>query len=230
MFAFLLTITEAIIGAGLVLFRLVAHNESAGRVFAISAHLVNTFLLLGTLALTAWWSSGGPPPRIRGQRAVGGLLIGMLAGAIVIGITGAFTALVDTLFPVGSLAEGFRQDVAPTAHFMIKLRVWHPLIAISAGSLLVGAAALIAQLRPSELVRNAAWCVGMVFAAQIGLGVLNLVMLVPIPLQLAHLLLADLLWIATVILAAAACAVDAPRGEFAIGRLFGRRARIEEAL
>src|SRR5207253_9105698 len=105
----LFTVSEALIGAGLVLFRLVAHNESAGRVFAISGHLVNTFVLLATLTLTAWWSSGGAPIRIRGQRIVGGLLTGAMIGALVIGVTGAFTALVDTLFPVGSVAEGFRQ-------------------------------------------------------------------------------------------------------------------------
>src|SRR5262245_28237530 len=45
---------EAAIGAGLVLFEMVAENKSIARALWISAHLVNTFLLVGTLALMAW--------------------------------------------------------------------------------------------------------------------------------------------------------------------------------
>ncbi|HLQ23560.1 MAG TPA: COX15/CtaA family protein, partial [Gemmatimonadales bacterium] len=44
---------EALLGAGLVLFALVAHNDSLTRAFSLGAHLLNTFLLLGSLALTA---------------------------------------------------------------------------------------------------------------------------------------------------------------------------------
>jgi heme A synthase len=51
-------LTEALIGAGLVLFEYVAHNASTARAFWMSGHLINTFLLLGALALTAWWASG----------------------------------------------------------------------------------------------------------------------------------------------------------------------------
>ncbi len=52
-------IIESLVGAGLVLFKLVAYDDSLARVYAISAHLVNTFLMLASLALTAWWASGG---------------------------------------------------------------------------------------------------------------------------------------------------------------------------
>src|SRR5262249_26155824 len=54
--ALLLTLSEALIGAGLVLFRLVAHDKSVQRAVAMPAHLIVTFLLLGSLALTAWWA------------------------------------------------------------------------------------------------------------------------------------------------------------------------------
>src|SRR5919197_2484990 len=42
---------EAAIGAGLVLFQLVAHDPSIARAYAMSAHLVNTFLLLAAITL-----------------------------------------------------------------------------------------------------------------------------------------------------------------------------------
>src|SRR4051794_3568055 len=45
---------EALLGAGLVLLRYVAKNQSAGRAWYLSAHLTNTMLLLGALTITAW--------------------------------------------------------------------------------------------------------------------------------------------------------------------------------
>ena len=39
---------EALLGAGLVLFRKVAHDQSAGRAVYLSAHLTNTMLLFGS--------------------------------------------------------------------------------------------------------------------------------------------------------------------------------------
>src|SRR5262249_872473 len=53
-FAMFFMLMEAAIGAGLVLFEMVAENKSIARALWISAHLINTFLLIGTLALTAW--------------------------------------------------------------------------------------------------------------------------------------------------------------------------------
>jgi cytochrome c oxidase assembly protein subunit 15 len=44
-------------------------------------------------------------------------------------------------------------------------------------------------------------------------GVSNLVLLAPVWMQLVHLLLADLVWIALVRLSAAGLAEDAPRAE-----------------
>src|SRR5580700_9258006 len=49
--------TEALLGAGLVLFQYVEHNASAGRAAYLSAHLVNTEILLAMLTFTAWFGS-----------------------------------------------------------------------------------------------------------------------------------------------------------------------------
>src|SRR5690242_7259905 len=58
-------VTEALIGASLVLLEHVAGNKSLGRAWSLSLHLINTFTLLAVLALTAWWASGGKPIQLR---------------------------------------------------------------------------------------------------------------------------------------------------------------------
>src|SRR4029077_770352 len=58
-------ILEALIGAGLVLLELVAGNTSLARAWWISGHLVNTFLLVGAMTLTAWWATDDARPRLR---------------------------------------------------------------------------------------------------------------------------------------------------------------------
>src|SRR5512139_906295 len=65
--AMVFTVTEALVGAGLVLFGLVAQNQSVARAFSVDVHLVNTFLLLASLTLTALWASGGRRVKLRGQ-------------------------------------------------------------------------------------------------------------------------------------------------------------------
>jgi heme A synthase len=92
-------ITEALVGAGLVLFELVAYNTSLARAMVMALHLVNTFLLLGALTLTAWWGSGGRPLRLRGQGSLIWLLAIGLVGMLILGASGGVTALGDTLYP-----------------------------------------------------------------------------------------------------------------------------------
>ena len=125
-----LILLEALLGAGLVLFELVAENSSGARAFAVALHLANTFLLVGSLALTAYWASGGSAVQIKGQGLKAWLLGTGLLGMLLIGMSGAVTALGDTLFPVNSLAEGIAADLDPSAHFLIRLRVYHPVIAV----------------------------------------------------------------------------------------------------
>jgi heme o synthase len=215
LFALSLTLVEALVGAGLVLFRLVAHDRSVYRAIVMPTHLVITFLLLMALALTAWWSSGGRALRLKGQGAMAWALgLGLLATAL-LGISGAITALGDTLFPAGSLREGLQQDLAPGTHFLLGLRIYHPLIAISAGLYLVLIAGLAAHLRPAESVQRFARAMTTLFLIQIGAGLLNLLFLAPVGMQLVHLLLADLFWISLVLLTASALAEGVPQVELA---------------
>jgi protoheme IX farnesyltransferase len=208
---FCFTMTEALVGMILVKKGLVADNDSIARAIWMSIHLVNTFLLLASQTLLAWALSGGAPLRFRGQGSVGWALgIGLL-GLLFLGVSGAVAALGDTLFPSKSLIEGIKQDFSPTAHFLIRLRLFHPMIAISVGLYLVLAAGLVSHLRPSPLVKRAAGLVVTIFCAQMLVGLINLGLKAPIPMQLIHLLVADILWIALVVTAAAAMGDGVPR-------------------
>jgi heme A synthase len=196
-------ITEALVGAGLVLFGWTADNQSIGRVVSISVHLVNTFLLLAALTLTAWWASGGERIVLRGQGISVWLFVIGFLGVLLLGVSGAITALGDTLFPAGSLSEGIAQDFAPTAHFLVRLRIWHPLIAMLNGLYLLFLGGLIYLFRATALIQRLALTLGALFLAQLVAGMINLGLLAPVWMQLVHLLLADLVWIALVMLAAA---------------------------
>jgi len=211
--AAIFTVSEALVGAGLVLFRLVAHDASAYRALAISLHLTNTFILLAFLTLTAHTAQAPGNLRWRNQGSIGWALAAALVAVLILGISGAVTALGDTLFPATTLAAGIRQELSPSAHFLVRLRLLHPLIAVSVGLFVILVAGLAAHLRPSQAASEAARRVTALFAAQLGLGFLNVVLLAPVALQLGHLLLADLLWIQLVLLTATALADGIPHVE-----------------
>ncbi|MCS6915208.1 MAG: COX15/CtaA family protein [Myxococcales bacterium] len=197
--AVLFMVVEAGIGAALVLLSLVGGDASLRRAVVLALHLLNTFLLLAALALCACWASGGRPPSPRERRVW--LVLPALLGTAVVSCAGAVTALGDTLFPARSLAEGLYQDLSPTAHLLIRLRLWHPVLALATGLYLVPAASLLAATLDrtgAALARTAV----LLYLAQLGAGVVNLALLAPIWMQLVHLGLADLTWIALVLLAA----------------------------
>ncbi len=196
-------ILEALVGAGLVLLALVANDDSALRAVYLAVHLANTFCLLACLTATALWADRADPgPR---RPTNGGLVRfgwGTLGAILVVGITGAITALGDTLFPAASLEAGLAQDRSATAHFLLRLRVIHPALAIGAASLAVWAAQRAVRQVDTPLVQSAGrWLIGLV-VVQLAIGVVNLVLLVPIATQLLHLLVADLVWIAAVAMTA----------------------------
>ncbi|OJT25208.1 cytochrome oxidase assembly protein [Archangium sp. Cb G35] len=210
-FSLVFMLTEAAVGAGLVLFKMVADNESLARGWWMAAHLINTFLLVGAMALTCWWAEGRERLTWRQQGLTGWLLGGSLVGLLVLGVSGAIAALGDTLFPASSLAEGFRQDISPTAHVLLRLRVLHPVLAVVMGALVVFSAATVARLRPSPETKRAATQLGVLYALQLVAGMVNLLLLAPVWMQLVHLLMADMVWIVLVRLSAAGLAVGAPR-------------------
>lgn len=196
-----LIVVEALIGAGLVRWELVVDNDSMERAVVLAAHLVNTQFLLAALALTAWWGAGHPGP-VRPLRLAPGVAT-VTALLLLIGVTGAVASLGNTLFPVATLTDGVLQDLDPQSHFLLRLRVLHPLLAVigGLGALVlasVGARTTRAPDDTAMLVRRLA----AVVVTQWALGVVTLLTLAPVPLQLLHLFTADLLWICWVVFVA----------------------------
>jgi heme A synthase len=207
--ALVFMLTEAAVGAALVLFRLVADNASAARAMFMAVHLVNTFVLLACLTLTAHFLSEGVPLRFASRTGrVVALAVGFV-GLFAAGVSGAIAALGDTLFPARSIAEALSADLSQTSHLLVRLRVLHPAIAVVVGLSLAGAAHRFPLPPGDRLGRLAAWLVAALALTQIAAGFLNVVLLAPVWMQLLHLLLADLLWIAFVVLAASTLADDA---------------------
>lgn len=192
----ILMLTEAAVGAGLVLFQLVADNQSIARALFMAVHLMNTFFLVAALTLTAHWASGGAAVRWRGRpEAV--LYVGMLLALVVAGISGAVAALGDTLFPAMTLEQALATEASATAHTLIRLRVLHPLLAVIATGLVAVTAWRLAASARGWAVATLTLC-----ALQLVVGVVNVLLLAPVWLQIVHLLVADLLWIAAVLLGA----------------------------
>jgi heme A synthase len=195
--SFVFLIVEALLGAGLVLFNYVDKDASAGRAFYLSLHLLNTLLLLAALVLTAWYSRD--PARAGAKRTA--FVTAALPLAALVSVTGAIAALGDTLFPATSLAQGFRQDFTAAASFLLRLRVLHPTLAILAASYFVALSAVVLRSKRPGLAKKLAACVLILALAQLSAGAINLILLAPIGMQIAHLLLADLLWLSLVLLA-----------------------------
>ncbi len=195
---------ESLLGAGLVLLEYVAENASVARAYWVAGHLINTFLLLGVLTLTAWWGGGAPPIRLRGQPAW--LLVTLaaaLVGMLILGASGGITALGDTLL----LTAGITPEESPLVATLVELRVYHPLLAFVVGGLILLASLTARNVRPSSaLTALSKWLIG-IFCVQLVIGALNVVWKAPVAMQLIHLVVSDAIWILLVLVAAHALAV-----------------------
>jgi heme A synthase len=197
--------SEAVIGAGLVLLKLVAHNASLERGVGTSLHLVNTFLLLAATSLTAWWASGGAPVTLR-RRGVAPILALSLSATLLVATSGALTALGDTLFPSASVPEGLMRDVATGASPYVRLRAIHPMLAVATAALVLATMSFVRAHRVQRSVQVLSRAAGALAVTQVAAGLLDITLLAPAAMQLAHLMLADLLWIALVLTSAAVLA------------------------
>jgi heme a synthase len=203
----ILLVTEALLGAVLVLGGYVGHNISTARVLVQSIHFTNTMLFLGSLALTAWWLNDrhGQDQRVsftRGRTAFWPAWVA-LAATIVVGATGSVAALADTLFPSPSLLAGFASDFAASSPLLVRMRWVHPAAAIVGFCCVVW---LVMRVR-SRL----AWIVAGLLGLQFILGIGDVLLLAPTWMQILHLLGADLYWIALICLAAEAVWDSSPK-------------------
>lgn len=205
-------LTEALVGAGLVLFEKVAGDTSIARGYWMAAHLINTFLLVAAMTLTVWAADRDDRPSRAADRRTIFLVLSALLAMLVMGVTGAIAALGDTLFPAATLREGIAQDLAHDAHPFVQLRVLHPFVAVAGALHLLVLASTFLRAGDARVKKPAQALAGFV-VMQVLVGVVNLLLAAPTGLQLLHLLIADLTWIALVLLAASATARPSEVGE-----------------
>lgn len=203
--AAILTFNEALLGALLVLLGKVAHDQSASRAVYLSLHLANTLLLLAALALTAHFLSRSMG-FMRGSveyRSTGIASVGMLA-TLFVGVSGSLAALGDTLFPATSLRSALAQDFSVNSAWLLRIRWLHPTLGFIAGAFICW---LI--FTGAWKGRNRQLAIGVVamLALQYALGAADIALLAPTWMQIVHLLGADVLWIALVVLTARLCVV-----------------------
>ncbi|UWZ81708.1 COX15/CtaA family protein [Occallatibacter riparius] len=197
------TLVEAVLGALLVKLGLTAQSQSPLRAPYLALHLTNTLLLLAALTLSAHLLS-----RRQGYtRATVRLVapIGAVAAVIVVmmvGVTGSLAALGDTLFPARSLGAALAQDFSATSGWLVRWRWTHPTVAFFASVFLIWLLVRASRRTAHWDNRGLSALVLVLLAAQYVLGVLDVVLLAPTWLQIAHLLGADVLWAALVVLTA----------------------------
>jgi len=196
-------VTEALVGAGLVLTGNTAVTLTAARPFWMAGHLINTFILLAFLSLTAWYASGGRRINFRTEWKVNALLILAVAAIFLVGVSGSVAALSSMLFPSESLAEGMAKDFSTTSNILLRLRVSHPILSIMTAVYLIFLAGwLRARSAGDQAVTRWSNILSILVLSQILFGAATLLTLAPILMQLGHLLLADAIWISFVLLSA----------------------------
>ncbi len=189
-----LLLFESVLGAALVVFGWVDQDASIGRMIIVPLHLVNTYILLGALTLTAWWSSGNPgPAKPIEPRTRNSLLLGA-GGLLILGATGALNALADSLYPAETFLSGVSDEFAGDAPWLLQVRVFHPIIAIAVG---LGVAYLVMRLAAvaSSRTKRFGAIIGGLIVAQVLVGVVNVMLAVPLEIQVIHLAIADTIWI-----------------------------------
>lgn len=185
-------LVEGFVGAVLVKMELVENDASLSRAIVIALHLTNTLLLMACATAIA------VPPAQYGDRRGKRLVMAVLCALVLINMTGAVTALGDTIFPVkpaldGGLWSKIRDDATAGQHFLIRLRAVHPFLAIAGAGFLIGGMAALRR-RVREVSH---WPVSLA-GTQVLLGAANIALAAPGWMQVIHLLVAQLLWVACV--------------------------------
>lgn len=199
--SFIFIITEALVGAGLVLTGNTAETLTAARPFWMIGHLTNTFILLAFLSLTAWFASDGKTFNFKTEPKILWLLVIAVIGIFFIGMSGSVAALSSMLFPSETLADGLAKDFATTSNILLRLRISHPIMSILVSVYLIFVAGwLKMKFTSSPGVVRWSNALSILIIIQIAFGALTLLTLAPILMQLGHLLLADLIWISFVLM------------------------------
>ncbi len=195
--SFVFILIEGAIGAALVLLELVENNASVWRAGMHAIHLLNTYVLLMWVVLTAW---AAIVPQVRLQMTRTAWLL--VAAAVAMGVlsaAGAVTALGDTLFLSGALAEQMGEENA-ARHFLVQLRVIHPVMAVFVSLFLLAVGGWLHNRAHTASTQRFASAMMSIVVLQVLVGLFTIVLRAPLFMQISHLLLADLLWITLLVL------------------------------
>jgi heme a synthase len=197
--SFVFVLIEGAIGAALVRLELTANNVSTLRAVMIALHLINTLILLAFIALTAWGGAQKTQPRFVNRGLATPLMFIGIVGMSIMSAAGAVTALGDTLFLSGAIGQ-VTED--PYSHFLVQLRVIHPILAVVVSAYLFAVGGRFIQAAQKDSVRRLVYLMYGLIAFQMFIGVVNVAFLAPVAIQMLHLFLADVLWLTLVILSA----------------------------
>jgi heme A synthase len=202
--SFVFVLSEGLIGAGLVLTGNTADNWTPSRPFWAIGHLINTFMLLAALTLTAWFASSGKSIRFNIDRKILLLLAVGVLGIFIVGSSGSLAALSNMLFPSTSLVEGVANDFAGTSPMLVRLRISHPIVSIGVGMFLIFFAGWLKRLSDDNRdVTKWGNILSLLVLVQLVSGGATLLLHAPIVMQLVHLFLADAVWISFILMATA---------------------------
>ena len=187
------TVTEALIGRQLVTMGLVDASTDLARLVVMPLHLINTSALLFCAVMAAenfrWTDSRrrSLSPELRTR------LLWALVILLALLTSGALAALGSHLAPSESLQSGLAHDLSADSHLAVRLRILHPILALSVALLVPYLGSRLRAVAPSAVA--AAWygrVVGAVWLALL-IGVLTLWQLAPAWLKISHLLMANVL-------------------------------------
>jgi len=199
----LFIVFEALIGRGLVLTGNTADNWTPTRPYWTAGHLINTFILLAFLTLTAWCAGNGGTPKLNRPAKIWILMLIGLSAILFVGVSGSMGALANMLFPSTTLSEGLAKDFDPSSNGLLRLRISHPILSVLTAVYLVFLSGWLSRWGGGrQAIKRWSNRLTILVILQIAFGAATLLMLAPIVMQLGHLLLADLIWIAFILLTA----------------------------
>ena len=216
LWSFIFVVIEGLVGAGLVLTGNTAETLTPERPLWMAGHLINTFVMLAFLTLTARYASGGRPIYFQAERkyltalAIGG------AAIFVVGISGSIAALSSMIFSFVPIGEDVARDFSPTSNIFLRLRLLHPITAILTSVFLIFLTGWIAkQAGGNRIVVRWSNVLSILILAQVAFGAVTLLTHAPIAMQVGHLLFADAIWISYVLFSAAFLSLEwlAEQGE-----------------
>ena len=147
---------------------------------------------------------------------------------MLLSVSGAIAALGDTL----TIAGGISPEENAIVAMLVELRIFHPLIAIVTGALVFLAVQVTNSRRPTRETLRFGWATVGLFALQLLLGALNVILKAPVWRQMVHLLITMGIWVPLVLFGAATLAAPAaqPQSDVAASRAHHFRAEVQPDL